>query len=97
MSISLRIVTLLNASAAAPGSAHAIDYRYDGTQNRTVFVTMNASDTINIEASPDATNWFTVATTTGATSAVLTIVGPYPYLRANKTGTAGSALVVGVI
>lgn len=96
--LSLRITTMLDAaSAAGAGPSIPCDYRHDGTQNRTIFVvSLTATDSITIEASPDGTNWFGVSSAI-TTAGVTTITGPYPFLRANKTGTAGPATVVGVI
>lgn len=98
MAISLRVTTMYNASAAAAGTSFPTDYRFGEMQVRTIFVTLNTADTVAIQASPDGTTWYDVATTeASATSAVLTLTGPYPFLRVNKTGTAGVATVVGVI
>lgn len=97
MSISLRVIEMLSASAAGAGAAIPLDYRYDGNQNRTIFVTaITAGDTIQLEVSTDGSTWVNLGsaiTAVGTTS----ISGPYPFIRANKTGTAGTATVIGVI
>ena len=93
----LRQATLYRASAAGTGDAYALDYRFPTTPTRSIQTTMNAADTIKIQGTIDGTNWVDIATHTGGTSFVDTLSIPYLKIRAVKTGTAGAALVVGII
>lgn len=93
----LRQATLYNASAAGTSNAYPLDYRYPTTPTRSIQTTMNAGDTVAIQGTIDGTNWFQIASHTGGTSFVDTLSIPYYAIRVVKTGTAGNALVVGII
>jgi hypothetical protein len=99
--VTLTAVTLMNQSAAGasallPNGA-ACDWRNSGAQDRNIMTNMNAADTVTIQGTPDNTNWFTIATLTGAASQYTTVKGPFLAIKATKTGTAGTALVMGLI
>lgn len=93
----LRQATLYDASAAGTGTAYPLDYRFPTTPTRAVQITMNAADTIALQGTIDGTHWFQIASHTGGTSFVDTLSIPYFAIRVVKTGTAGTALVVGII
>jgi hypothetical protein len=91
-------VTLLNQSAAGTGTVFACDWQVEPTQQRRIFVTMNAADSILVEGSPDGVQWTPlIAAFTGSVSGFLLVEGLVAYIRATKTGAAGNALVTGLI
>jgi len=102
MTIKLSKVTLFNATAAATGTAFQCDWQNDGQQNRSIITTLaNGADSVDIQTSFDGgTTWVSVLTAphTGATTPFLDrLAGPYDQLRVVKTGSAGNALVLGLI
>lgn len=91
-------ITLLNQTAATTGTtAFALDYRNDPFQNRTIYMTLAAADTVKVQGSSDGTNWYDLVSHNTAASFVDTITGPHAFLRVVKTGALGNALVQGVI
>ena len=88
--------TLFTAQAAGTGTVVKLDYRFKGTQNRTVFcILKDTLDTISIQVSPDETNYcqyylFPTGTTTGA----ITISGPIRSIRAVKVGSTATCNVL---
>lgn len=98
MSVSNRTYTLFTAAAAGNGTAVQLDYRFDGTQNRTIFCTKDTADTIAIQLSPDGTTFFQYYLfPTGTTAGCITVTGPAVSLRAVKTGSTAvcNVLMVG--
>lgn len=92
--------SILAATVTAVRVGGNLDYRYDGTQNRRVVVTLaSAADSVLLEGSLDLVNWFTVvAAFTGATTPFITALsGPYQGLRVTKTGTNGAATVQAIV
>jgi hypothetical protein len=91
-------LSMLAADVAAHVSGE-LDFRSDGTQNRRIVTTLtSAADSVLIEGTLDGTNWFTIATHTGATTPFIdNLTGPYFQIRATKTGTNGAATVVAII
>lgn len=76
-----------------------LDWRNDGTQNRTVAISgANATDSFLIEFTLDGTNWVAnAAALTGAVFFVARLTGPYKQLRITKTGTNGAATVTAIV
>lgn len=101
MSGQLRAVTLVNVAAAGtyPSTAgYPLDYRQElSSQGRTVHVAaVNAADTVQVQTSIDGTNWANQGTALAA-PAVVSISGPWAFLRVVKTGATGVATVLGLI
>lgn len=102
-SLSLRSYTIAIAAATVTATAIGpgdLDYRFDGTQNRRLTVTLgNAGDSVLIEGTLDGTTWFTAAAAiTGNTTVnLVSLSGPYMRLRATKTGTAGIATITAIV
>lgn len=85
------------ATAIGPGD---LDYRFDGTQNRKLTVTLaNAADSVLIQGTLDGNTWFTAnAAITGNTNVnLISLTGPYMRLRATKTGTNGAATITAIV
>lgn len=91
----LYTTTLAASNQSATVITGELNWQHAGdTQNRTISVTMNATDSILLEFTLDGTNWYTLtAALTGATAAVVRPTGPYKQLRATKTGTNGAATI----
>lgn len=101
---------LYNASAAGNGSWIHLDSRYENQPLRPFQISMNASDTIEIQGTTlrakDAVELATLITSsdittlesyTGNADVNDVIVGSWTFIRAVKTGTAGTAKVQGFI
>lgn len=94
MADSNRVYTLYTVQAAGSGTAVALDYRFDGTQNRSVLCSKNTADTIAVEVSADGTTFFAYYTfPTGITSGTITVVGPFVQIRVTKTGANATCVV----
>lgn len=100
--------TLYFSSGASNGDWIMLNPR-DKENVRTIQVDMNAADTITIQATTKAAkdkneladiianrDIVVLKTYTGDTSFVDTINGPFTFIRAVKTGTAGVATVQGI-
>src|SRR3954469_19019474 len=98
MNVTLSARVLMSQSAAGSSAAFPTDYRNDNdTITRFVqVISMNASDSIQVQGSVDGTNWASIGvalTAAGQTSFTV----PWPYVRVTKTGANGAAVVHGVL
>ena len=90
--------TLLDTSSAGAGTSYPLDWRSTMSQERSVTVAKNTSDSVAIEVSVDNSSWVqAVNFATGSTSGAAVIAGPWKYIRANKTGTTATATVIGLL
>lgn len=86
--------TFLNAvSDAGASESVETDHRFKEVNERCYAGTLTTGDSIEVQVSFDNSTWFTYATVTD-TSFTGLILGPWPYIRFNKVGTAGAATVV---
>lgn len=103
-------VLLDQTAATSGGTWQRLDSRHEIDASRAFQISMNASDTITIEATTidakDATTLAavigtdditTLQTYTGNADENDVILGPWTYIRATKTGTNGAAKVQGYI
>lgn len=78
------------------------DFKYAPDQIRTIIGTMAAADSAIIEGTLDnpyvaVPTYVTIETTTGATSFIYNVLGPWGALRVRKTGAAGAMTVKGIV
>ena len=101
-----RFFTAITGSASGPvySTIFPCDYRFSGNQNRTIFYNMNASDTLTIQASPDAgasaaSVWYNVTSINGQANGCFSLDSQAPFgaLRAALTGGNGAATVEGLV
>jgi hypothetical protein len=100
---------LYDDSAAGNGEWFQLDTRYEDTSERVIQVELTTTDTIKIEATAkdvkggdksfldDLEANEIVTLTTISADGSYTIVGPWAFIRAVKTGTTANAKVTGVI
>ncbi len=105
----LRYKELYNSSAAGNGTWMQLDSRYGEQPYRNISVNLVSGDTVLIEATAvdnpgvdksflttlDSSKITTLTTITA--SGNYSITGPWAFIRAVKTGTAGTAVVEGFI
>lgn len=99
---------LLQGTSASTGDWYQVDYRFDVNTQRSVFGTMNSSDTVFIEVTPQPI--YNQDGTAASVSVVVTVTsftgnatfsgaldGPFAAIRARKTGTNGTCMIQGVV
>ena len=100
MSIKFNPTVLVSAAASTTGGWYPLDYKFNGSQERLITARMDAnsvsaSDTIQIQATPDEfTNTTSISTIVPVTSFTTTnysaiLNGPWTAVRAVKTGAGG--------